>query len=106
MFSFGSESSLITPPTFTSSKEVRSPGPFIAMKILFPYVCLFRVIMNLQFLFMDDNEPYHRTTAVEELLEAKDIESMDWLLRSLDLNLIEDVWKFLGRSLTAVTYHQ
>ncbi|GFX57605.1 hypothetical protein TNCV_2675911 [Trichonephila clavipes] len=42
--------------------------------------------MGLQFLFMDDNAPCHRTVAAEQLLESEDIERMDWLARSPDLN--------------------
>ncbi|GFX01466.1 transposable element Tcb2 transposase [Trichonephila clavipes] len=59
--------------------------------------------MGLQFLFMDDNAPCHRTVAAEQLLESEDIESMDWPARSPDLNPIEHVWDFLGRRLAART---
>ncbi|GFU66083.1 transposable element Tcb2 transposase [Trichonephila clavipes] len=59
--------------------------------------------MGLQFLFMDDNAPCHRTVAVEQLLEREDIERMDWPARSPDLNPIEHVWDFLGRRLAART---
>ncbi|GFY08875.1 transposable element Tcb2 transposase [Trichonephila clavipes] len=45
--------------------------------------------MGLQFLFMDDNAPCHRTVAAEQLLESEDIERMDWPARSPDLNPIE-----------------
>ncbi|GFV48171.1 hypothetical protein TNCV_3554501 [Trichonephila clavipes] len=38
--------------------------------------------MGLQFLFMDDNAPCHRTVAAEQLLESEDIERMDWPARS------------------------
>ncbi|GFW75786.1 transposable element Tc1 transposase [Trichonephila clavipes] len=68
-------------------------------EILLPYVRLFRGAMGLQFLFMDDNAPCHRTVAVEQLLESEDIERMDWAARSPDLNPIEHVWDFLGRRL-------
>ncbi|GFY01377.1 transposable element Tc1 transposase [Trichonephila clavipes] len=61
---------------------------------------------GLQFLFMDDNAPCHRTVAAEQLLESEDIERMDWPARSPDLNPIEHVWDFLGRRLAARTYHQ
>ncbi|GFW49781.1 transposable element Tcb2 transposase [Trichonephila clavipes] len=73
-------------------------------EILLPYVRLFRGAMGLQFLFMDDNAPCHRTVAAEQLLESEDIERMDWLARSPDLNPIEHVWDFLGRRLTARTF--
>ncbi|GFU15663.1 transposable element Tc1 transposase [Trichonephila clavipes] len=47
-------------------------------EILLPYVRLFRGAMGLQFLFMADNAPCHRTVAAEQLLESEDIERMDW----------------------------
>ncbi|GFX07279.1 papilin [Trichonephila clavipes] len=72
-------------------------------EILLPYVRLFRGVMGLQFLFMDDNAPCHRTVAAEQLLESEDIERMDWPTRSPDLNPIEHVWDFLGRRLAART---
>ncbi|GFV09270.1 transposable element Tcb2 transposase [Trichonephila clavipes] len=40
-------------------------------EILLPYVRLFRGAMGLQFLFMDDNAPFHRTVAAEQLLESR-----------------------------------
>ncbi|GFU61555.1 transposable element Tcb2 transposase [Trichonephila clavipes] len=43
-------------------------------EIFLPYVRLFRGAMGLQFLFMDDNVPCHRTVAAEQLLEIEDIE--------------------------------
>ncbi|GFX04839.1 transposable element Tc3 transposase [Trichonephila clavipes] len=57
--------------------------------------------MGLQFLFMDDNAPCHRSVAAEQLLESVDIERMDWPTRSPDLKSIEHVWDFLGRRLAA-----
>ncbi|GFX06413.1 transposable element Tcb2 transposase [Trichonephila clavipes] len=59
--------------------------------------------MGLQFLFMDDNAPCHRTVAAEQLLESEDIERMDRPARSPDLNPIEHVLDFLGRRLAACT---
>ncbi|GFT95882.1 transposable element Tcb2 transposase [Trichonephila clavipes] len=72
-------------------------------EILLPYVRLFRGAMGLQFLFMDNNAPCHRTVAAEQLLESEDIERMDWPAQSPDLNPIEHVWDFLGRRLAART---
>ncbi|GFW27330.1 transposable element Tcb2 transposase [Trichonephila clavipes] len=62
--------------------------------------------MGLQFLFMDDNAPCHRTVAAEQLLESKGIERMDWPARSPDLNPIEHVWEFLNRRLADRTLPQ
>ncbi|GFS75620.1 transposable element Tc3 transposase [Trichonephila clavipes] len=72
-------------------------------EILLQYVRHFRGAMGLQFLFMDDNAPCHRTVAAEQLLESEDIEHMDWPARPPDLNPIEHVWDFLGRRLAART---
>ncbi|GFW69638.1 transposable element Tcb1 transposase [Trichonephila clavipes] len=72
-------------------------------EILLPYVRLFRGAMGLQFFFMDDNAPCHRTVAAEQLLESEDIERMDWPARSPDLNPFKHVWDFLGRRLAART---
>ncbi|GFU82729.1 transposable element Tcb2 transposase [Trichonephila clavipes] len=62
-----------------------------------------RGAMGLQFLFMADNAPCHRTVAAEQLLESENIERMDWPALSPDLNPIEHVWEFLGRRLAART---
>ncbi|GFV40323.1 transposable element Tc3 transposase [Trichonephila clavipes] len=78
-------------------------GTLYCNEILLPYVRLFRDAMGLQFLFMDDNAPCHRTVAAEQLLESEDIERMDWLARSPNLNPIEHVWDFLCRRLAART---
>ncbi|GFX16344.1 transposable element Tcb2 transposase [Trichonephila clavipes] len=72
-------------------------------EILLPYVRLFRGTMGLQFLFMNDNAPCHRTVAAEQFLVSEDIERMDWPARSPDLNPIKHVWDFLGRRLAART---
>ncbi|GFU74564.1 transposable element Tcb2 transposase [Trichonephila clavipes] len=103
VFSFGEASCLVVVQTFTSSTQVQSTGPVIVTRFFFPYVRLFKGAMGLQFLFMDDNAPYHRTVAAEQLLESEDIERMDWPARSPDLNPIEHVWDFLGRRLAART---
>ncbi|GFU73051.1 hypothetical protein TNCV_4777471 [Trichonephila clavipes] len=55
--------------------------------------------MGLQFLFMDDNAPCHRTVAAEQLLESEDIERMDWPARSR-ISIPSSMYgDFLGRRL-------
>ncbi|GFW60357.1 transposable element Tc1 transposase [Trichonephila clavipes] len=102
VFSFGEASCLVVVQTFTSSTQVQSTGPVIVTRF-FSICASFRGAMGLQFLFMDDNAPCHRTVAAEQLLESEDIERMDWPARSPDLNPIEHVCDFLGRRLAART---
>ncbi|GFW87401.1 transposable element Tcb2 transposase [Trichonephila clavipes] len=64
-------------------------GTLHCNEILLSYLRLFRGAMGLQFLFMDDNAPCHRTVAAKQLLESEDIERMDWPARSPDLSPIE-----------------
>ncbi|GFW39717.1 transposable element Tc1 transposase [Trichonephila clavipes] len=75
-------------------------------EILLPYVRLFRGAMGLQFLFMDDNAPCHRTAAVEQLLESEDIEGTRLEARTLppvtirELRLaLEDEWAAMPQQL-------
>ncbi|GFU15288.1 hypothetical protein TNCV_2229571 [Trichonephila clavipes] len=44
-------------------------GPVIVTRFFFHMCVFFRGAMGLQFLFMDDNAPCHRTVAAEQLLE-------------------------------------
>ncbi|GFW02082.1 transposable element Tcb2 transposase [Trichonephila clavipes] len=75
-------------------------------EILLPYVRLFRGAMGLQFLFMDDNAPYHRTVAAEQLLESEDIERRRLAARTLppvtirELRLaLQDEWAAMPQQL-------
>ncbi|GFY14224.1 DDE_3 domain-containing protein [Trichonephila clavipes] len=47
---------------------------------------------------IDDSSP-HRALLVDEFLESEDIRRMDWLVRSPDLNPIENVWDALRRAI-------
>ncbi|GFV95647.1 transposable element Tcb2 transposase [Trichonephila clavipes] len=70
-------------------------------EILLPYVRLFRGAMGLQFLFMDDNAPCHRTVAAEQLLESEDIEARTLppvTIRELRLAL-QDEWAAMPQQL-------
>ncbi|GFS79197.1 transposable element Tcb1 transposase [Trichonephila clavipes] len=103
VFSLGEASCLVVVQTFTASTQVQSTGPVIVTRFFFHICVFFRDAIVLQFLFMDDNAPCHRTVAAEQLLESDDIGRMDWRARSPDLNPIEHVWDFLGRRLAART---
>ncbi|GFU50953.1 transposable element Tcb1 transposase [Trichonephila clavipes] len=74
-------------------------------EVLLRHVRLFRGAIGPDFIFMDDNARPHRTLAVEELLESKDITRMDWPAYSPDLNPIEHVWDALGRRIAARLHH-
>ncbi|GFV09487.1 transposable element Tcb1 transposase [Trichonephila clavipes] len=70
-------------------------------EILLPYVRLFRGAMGLQFLFMDDNAPCHRTVAAEQLLESRRLEARTLppvTIRELRLEL-QDEWAAMPQQL-------
>ncbi|GFU12967.1 transposable element Tcb1 transposase [Trichonephila clavipes] len=71
VFSFVDASCLVVVQTFTSFDAGSVNGTRYCNEILLPYVRLFRGAMGLQFLFMDDNAPCHRTVAAEQLLERR-----------------------------------
>ncbi|GFW42617.1 transposable element Tcb1 transposase [Trichonephila clavipes] len=69
--------------------------------ILLPYVRLFRGAMGLQFLFMDDNAPCHRTVAAEQLLESRRLAARTLppvTIRELRLAL-QDEWAAMPQQL-------
>ncbi|GFW80710.1 transposable element Tcb1 transposase [Trichonephila clavipes] len=70
-------------------------------EILLPYVRLFRGAMGLQFLFMDDNAPCHRTVAAEQLLESRRLAARTLppvTIRELQLAL-QDEWAAMPQQL-------
>ncbi|GFW34620.1 transposable element Tcb1 transposase [Trichonephila clavipes] len=70
-------------------------------EILLPYVRLFRGAMGLQFLFMDDNAPCHRTVASEQLLESRRLAARTLppvTIRELRLAL-QDEWAAMSQQL-------
>ncbi|GFU24501.1 transposable element Tcb1 transposase [Trichonephila clavipes] len=70
-------------------------------EILLPYVRLFRGAMGLQFLFMDDNAPCHRTVASEQLLESRRLSARTLppvTIRELRLAL-QDEWAAMPQQL-------
>ncbi|GFX59296.1 transposable element Tcb2 transposase [Trichonephila clavipes] len=70
-------------------------------EILLPYVRLFRGAMGLQFLFMDDNAPCHRTVAAEQLLESRRLAARTLppvTIRALRLAL-QDEWAAMPQQL-------
>ncbi|GFU90195.1 transposable element Tcb2 transposase [Trichonephila clavipes] len=70
-------------------------------EIFLPYVRLFRGAMGLQFVFMDDNAPCHRTVAAEQLLESRRLAARTLLpvtIRELRLAL-QDEWAAMPQQL-------
>ncbi|GFX34972.1 transposable element Tc3 transposase [Trichonephila clavipes] len=106
VFSFGEASCLVVVQTFTSSTQVQSTGPVIVTRFFF-YMCVFfRGAMSVQFLFMDDNAPCHRTVAAEQLLDSEDIERRRLAARTLppvtirELRLaLQDEWAAMPQQL-------
>ncbi|GFW89374.1 DDE_3 domain-containing protein [Trichonephila clavipes] len=72
-------------------------------EILLPYVRLFRGALGLQFHFMDDNAPCHRTVAAEQLLESRRLAARTLppvTIRELRLALQDEWEQCLNNSLT------
>ncbi|GFU16615.1 transposable element Tcb1 transposase [Trichonephila clavipes] len=70
-------------------------------EILLPYVRLFRGAMGLQFLFMDDNAPCHRTVAAVQLLASRRLAARTLppvTIRELRLGL-QDEWASMPQQL-------
>ncbi|GFX45756.1 transposable element Tc1 transposase [Trichonephila clavipes] len=76
-------------------------GTRYSNEILLPYVRIFRGAMGLQFLFMDDNAPCHRTVAAEQLLESRRLAARTLppvTIRELRLAL-QDEWAAMPQQL-------
>ncbi|GFX94764.1 transposable element Tc1 transposase [Trichonephila clavipes] len=76
-------------------------GTRYCKEILLPYVRLFRGAMGLQFLFMNDNAPCHRTVAAEQLLETRRLAARTLppvTIRELRLAL-QDEWAAMPQQL-------
>ncbi|GFU89906.1 hypothetical protein TNCV_249361 [Trichonephila clavipes] len=50
-------------------RRIQSTGPVVVTRFFFHMSRLFESAMGLQFLFMDDNAPCHRTVVAEQLLK-------------------------------------
>ncbi|GFX97273.1 transposable element Tc1 transposase [Trichonephila clavipes] len=77
-------------------------GTLYCNEILLPYVRLFRGAMGLQFLFMDDNAPCHRTVAAEQLLDSRRLAARTLppvTIRELRLAL-QDEWAAMPQQLS------
>ncbi|GFX43664.1 transposable element Tcb2 transposase [Trichonephila clavipes] len=76
-------------------------GTHYCNEIFLSYVRLFRGAMGLQFLFMDDNAPCHRTVAAEQLLESRRLAARTLppvTIRELRLAL-QDEWAAMPQQL-------
>ncbi|GFW41041.1 transposable element Tcb2 transposase [Trichonephila clavipes] len=101
VFSFGEASFLVVVQTFTSSTQVQSTGPVIVRRFFFRMCVFIRGAMGLQFLFMDDNAPCHRTVAAEHLLESRRLTARTLppvTIRELRLAL-QDEWAAMPQQL-------
>ncbi|GFW82038.1 transposable element Tcb2 transposase [Trichonephila clavipes] len=101
VFSFVEASCFVVVHIFTSSTLVQSTGPVIVTRFFFHMCVFFRGAMCLQFLFMDDNAPCHRTVAAELLLESRRLAAGTLLpvtIRELRLAL-QDEWAAMPQQL-------
>ncbi|GFV81279.1 transposable element Tc3 transposase [Trichonephila clavipes] len=73
-------------------------------EVLEPYVRLFQGAVGPDFIFMDDNAPYHRVVLMDDFLETENIQRMSWPANSPDLNPIEHVCNILGRQIAALSH--
>nr|KAG5694158.1 hypothetical protein BaRGS_001485 [Batillaria attramentaria] len=69
--------------------------------ILDPFVRPYAGAIDPEFNLMDDNARPHRARIVDQYLEEKSMERMEWPARSPDLNPIEYVWDMIGRAVRA-----
>ena len=55
-----------------------------------------RTTINQPAICMQDNAPRHIAKSVKTLLSEEDLTAMEWPTQSPDINLINNVWKFLN----------
>nr|CAH7749560.1 unnamed protein product [Callosobruchus chinensis] len=58
-----------------------------------------RNVIGDQFIFMDDNARPHRTRALQQALENRNIARLEWPALSPDMNPIEHVWDYVSRGI-------
>ncbi|KFM75834.1 hypothetical protein X975_19909, partial [Stegodyphus mimosarum] len=73
----------------------------ICMFRLEHHLYLFRCVMGIEFVYMNDNVRPHHAHIVKECPQSEDITRMEWSAFSLDLNPIQYVWDMLGQQITA-----
>jgi len=57
--------------------------------------CRERLLLNPQFLLMEDNAPSHNSGFTNEVRESEGIAKVKWPPNSLDLNPIEHIWRLM-----------
>ncbi|GFV69522.1 transposable element Tcb2 transposase [Trichonephila clavipes] len=73
-------------------------------EMILDHVRIFRVTVDSDFLFMDDNEHPHRSVEVSATLQSENILRTQWHVYSPDLTPIEHAWDALGRRVAQRTF--
>nr|CAH7717156.1 unnamed protein product [Callosobruchus chinensis] len=74
-------------------------GAYYLQNIINAIVQLLRNEIGDQFIFMDDNARPHRTRAVQQALENRNIPRLEWPAMFPDMNPMEHVWDKVSRAI-------